>query len=80
MIPKAEDQTVDFHLQQAMSHLEMALNKSMQAVLQKESSQKEQAQIWEGFLGRFFAAVRDMGKLHRINLLGWISFQRIMKG
>jgi hypothetical protein len=79
MIPKVDEHTIDYHLQQALAHLERALNESVNAVQQNESSQKEIAQKWEGFLGKFFGSVREKGKLYRINVLGWISFPRIGK-
>jgi hypothetical protein len=79
MIPKVDEQNVDYHLQQALAHLERALNQSVNAVLQNECSHKEIGLKWEGFLGKFFGSVRDKGKMYRINLLGWISFPRIGK-
>ncbi|WP_018131183.1 hypothetical protein [Effusibacillus pohliae] len=72
-----EEQTIDHHLRQALAHLETALNQSVAAVMNDQALKKEIGKKWEMFLGDFFGYVREKGKQHRINLLGWISFPRL---
>lgn len=74
-----EEQNIDYHLRQALSHLETALNKSVTAVLNNEEAKKEIGPKWEGFLGEFFGYVRTKGKENRINLMGFVSFPRLRK-
>jgi hypothetical protein len=69
--------TVDSHLNEALIHLETALNLSIQTVLENESARKEIGQQWEKFLGQFFGQVKEKGKKSRINLLSWISISKI---
>jgi hypothetical protein len=70
------DKTIDYHLQEALSHLEMALHKSVSMIAEQESNKKAVGQKWEEFLGNFFHSVREHGKKSKINLLGLFSFPR----
>ncbi|MDB5055324.1 MAG: hypothetical protein JWM44_3374 [Bacilli bacterium] len=72
-----EEQTIDYHLHKALSHLEIALNISVNKVLENESTKKQVGQKWEGFLGEFFSIMREKGKKSKINLLSWLTFPRI---
>jgi hypothetical protein len=71
------EQSIAFHLQQALSHLEMALDQSIQLIQTNESLKKKIGKDWEAFLGEFIGYVRDKGKQSQINLLSFISFPRI---
>jgi hypothetical protein len=71
------EQNIDFHLREALSHLETALNQSIRSMLENEGAKKEIGLKWESFLGEFIGQVRDKGKKSRINLLSWITFPRI---
>ncbi|TXK84416.1 hypothetical protein FU659_08970 [Paenibacillus sp. N3.4] len=70
------EQNVDFHLREALSHLETALNQSIRSVLENDDTKKEIGLKWEKFLGAFIGQVREKGKKSRLNLLGWITFPR----
>lgn len=72
-----DEQKIDEHLRQALSHIELAINTSITAGADNPSAQKLIGQKWEAFLGQFFEYARVKGKEQRINLLGWISFPRI---
>jgi hypothetical protein len=72
-----DEQNVDYHLREALSHLERALDKSVGIVMENAGAQKEIARKWEQFLGGFFGSVREKGRQSRMNLLGWISFPRL---
>lgn len=72
-----EEESVDFHLKQAFSHLEAALNKSIKLILDNQSEKQSIGSKWEKFLGEFFGLIREQGKQSKINLLSWISFPRI---
>ncbi|SPF49535.1 conserved hypothetical protein [Candidatus Desulfosporosinus infrequens] len=72
-----DEQTIDDHLSQALSHIETAINSSIIAGIKNPSGQKLIGQKWELFLGQFFEYARVKGKEQRVNLLGWISFPRI---
>ena len=72
-----EEQRIDDHLRQALSHIESAINLSIADGVESPSRQKLIGQKWETFLGQFFGYARTKGKEHRVNLLGWISFPRI---
>lgn len=71
-----DDYTVAQHLQEAMTHLETAIDKSIQLVLNEGQSQKEIGHLWEEFLGKFFGCVRQKGMENKVNVLGWIKFPR----
>ncbi len=71
------EQSIDFHLREALSHLEAALNQSVRSVLENDGTKKEVGLKWEKFLGEFIGQVREKGKKSRINLLGFITFPRI---
>jgi hypothetical protein len=71
------EQTVKHHLHEALIHLEIALNQSIQLIQTDEKSKQRIGQNWEGFLGDFFGKVREKGKQSRINLMSLISFPRI---
>lgn len=70
-------QAIDDHLRQALSHIHLAVDLSLNKVLANPQAQKEVGKKWEEFLGEFFGLVREKGKQHRINLLTWISFPRL---
>lgn len=72
-----EEQTVDFHLKQALSHLEVAMNKSIRLILENQEEKQIVGKKWENFLGEFLGLVREKGKQSKMNLLAWISFPRI---
>ena len=72
-----EEQTVDFHLKQALSHLEVAMNKSIRLILENQEEKQIIGKKWEKFLGEFLGLVREKGKQSKMNLLAWISFPRI---
>ncbi|QWU17689.1 hypothetical protein SAMN04487895_10592 [Paenibacillus sophorae] len=72
-----QNQTIDQHLQEALAHLEEAINQSIHTVMENQTSSKEIGGKWEQFLGQFYGMVKDKGKKSRINLLSWISFSRI---
>jgi hypothetical protein len=71
------EQTVKYHLHEALTHLEIALNQSILLIQDDEKSKKIVGQNWESFLGEFFGQVREKGKQSRVNLLSLISFPRI---
>ncbi|ASR47632.1 MULTISPECIES: hypothetical protein [Paenibacillus] len=71
------EQNIDNHLREALTHLESALNQSVRCVLENDSTKKEIGLKWEQFLGEFMGQIREKGKKSRLNLLGWISFPRI---
>lgn len=72
-----ENQELDYHLEQAFSHLRTAIDQSVSILLQDGSAKKQVGQKWEKFLGQFFSTIRDKGKESKINLLGLISFPRL---
>jgi hypothetical protein len=73
-----EEQEVDYHLREALSHLETALNQSMAIVQENDAlKKKEIGAKWEIFIGQFLGQVRDIGKKTKINLLSLISFPKI---
>lgn len=72
-----EEQTIDYHLNKALLHLETALHLSVRTVLEDEGAKTAVGGKWESFLAQFFGHVRDKGKKARINLLNFISFPRI---
>ncbi|WP_223067180.1 hypothetical protein [Paenibacillus caui] len=72
-----QNQTIDHHLQEALAHLEQAINLSIHTVMENQASSKEIGSKWEQFLGEFYGMVKDKGKKTRINLLSWISFAKI---
>jgi len=72
-----DNQEIDEHLREALSHIEAAINSSIIAGVENPSGQKLIGQKWEAFLGQFFEYARVKGKEQRVNLLGWISFPRI---
>ncbi|WP_407311713.1 hypothetical protein [Desulfosporosinus sp. SB140] len=72
-----EDQVLDNHIEQALSHIESAINISLKIGVEKPENQKLVGNKWEKFLGQFFEYARVKGKEQRVNMLGWISFPRI---
>jgi hypothetical protein len=76
---KSDEQSIDDHLRQALSHLVVAINKSIAMILRNDAAKKEVGQKWEAFLGQFFGYVREKGKENRVNLMGLISFARLRK-
>lgn len=71
------EQNLELHLHEAFSHLERAIEQSIQLIQTNESLKKKVGEDWEGFLGKFIGNVREKGKSSKINLLGLISFPRI---
>jgi len=72
-----QNQTIDHHLQEALAHLEKAINQSIHTVQENQATSKELGGKWEHFLGEFYGMVKDKGKKTRINLFSWISFAKI---
>ncbi|AKG33945.1 hypothetical protein [Paenibacillus durus] len=72
-----QNEVIDQHLQEALTHLEEAINQSIHSVMDNQASSKEIGGKWEQFLGQFYGMVKDKGKKSRINLLSWISFAKI---
>ncbi|MBN2909991.1 hypothetical protein JQC72_10740 [Polycladomyces sp. WAk] len=70
---------IDHHLSQAYSHIEQALDLSIEEYKRIKQSQEALGRQWEEFLGRVYHAIKEKGKANRINLLGWISFSRLRK-
>ncbi|MCF8564470.1 hypothetical protein LLE49_06880 [Alicyclobacillus tolerans] len=64
------------HLEQAWSHLEEALNLSVQNVSEDAGRKGYVSELWSAFLGRFMDAVRVKSKESRMNLMTWISFAK----
>jgi hypothetical protein len=71
------EESIDFHLGEALHHLETALNQSIHSVLENEGAKKEIAPKWEHFFGQFIGMVKEKGKKARVNPLAWISFSKI---
>jgi hypothetical protein len=69
-----EEQSVDFHLRQALSHLEAAVNLSITLCLENQAEKPIIGNKWEKFLGEFFSLVRENGKQSKVNLIAFISF------
>jgi hypothetical protein len=67
------------HLKQALSHLDTALNVTVQSLRSNPGSKKMVGTIWEEFLSTFFSRVRSKGKENNVNLLGLISFPKLRK-
>ncbi|WP_025692199.1 hypothetical protein [Paenibacillus zanthoxyli] len=72
-----QNEAIDQHLQEALTHLEEAINLSIHSVMDNQASSNEIGGKWEQFLGQFYGMVKDKGKKSRINLLSWISFAKI---
>jgi hypothetical protein len=71
------EESIDFHLREALSHLDAALDQSIRSVVEHEGAQKEIAPQWEHFFGQFIGLAKDKGKKARVNPLRWISFGKI---
>ncbi|MEW9670152.1 hypothetical protein [Ammoniphilus sp. 3BR4] len=76
---QAEDQGIDYHLRRAFSHLVLAVNQSVDLLLQNSRAKNEIGSKWETFLSQFFGYIRDKGKENRLNLLSIISFTKLRK-
>jgi hypothetical protein len=76
---KEQDEMVINHLRQALSHLDTALNVTIESLRENPDSKKLVGTIWEEFLGAFFGKVRKKGKEHNVNLLSLISFPKLRK-
>jgi hypothetical protein len=76
---KEQDEIVISHLRQALSHLDSALNMTIESLRENPDSKKTVGSIWEEFLGTFFGKVRRKGKENNINLLSLISFPKLRK-
>lgn len=74
-----QNEQVIGHLRQAISHLDAAINLTINSLKTDPSSKKSIGTIWEEFLGAFFGKVRSKGKENNINLLGLISFPKLKK-
>jgi hypothetical protein len=72
-----DEQPIDYHLRQALLHLETAMEGSVRIVTDNNGTKKEIGQKWEQFLGEFLQLIRDKGKKSRMNLLGWINFSKL---
>jgi hypothetical protein len=71
------ENNIDYHLREALMHLEAAVNQSVNTILKNDGNKKEIGLKWDQFLGQFFGKVREKGKETKINLLGLITFSRI---
>ncbi|WP_176585924.1 hypothetical protein [Priestia megaterium] len=67
------------HLKQALSHLDSALNVTIQSLHSNPDSKKIVRTIWEEFLGTFFGRVKAKGKENNMNLLSLISLTKLRK-
>jgi hypothetical protein len=76
---KEQNEMVINHLRQALSHLDTALNMTIESLRENPDSKKTVGSIWEEFLGTFFGKVRRKGKENNINLLSLISFPKLRK-
>jgi hypothetical protein len=76
---KESDEMVINHLRQALMHLDMALNVTIESLREKPESKKLVGTIWEEFLGTFFGKIRKKGKEHNVNLLSLVSFPKLRK-
>jgi hypothetical protein len=74
---RMQEQSVDHHLNEALLHLEIALNVSIRNAQSYPEAKRELAPKWENFLSRFFGMVKEKGKQSKINLLSWISFAKL---
>jgi hypothetical protein len=70
---------IEQHLSQAFSHIEQALDLSIEEYKRIKQSQDALGRQWEEFLGRVYQSIKEKGKANRINLLGWVSFTRLRK-
>lgn len=78
MSEQQQNEVID-HLKQALSHLDTALNVTIQSLRNNPNSKKLVGTIWEEFLGTFFGRVRSKGKENNVNLLSLISFPKLRK-
>lgn len=74
-----EENTIDFHIRQALSHLEIAMDQSIGQVVANNRAKDVVGKKWQHFLGEFMNLVREKGKQSRMNLLSWVSFPRLGK-
>ncbi|MFB9758992.1 MULTISPECIES: hypothetical protein [Bacillaceae] len=74
-----EQNDMIYHLRQALSHLDQALNMTIQSLRERPEFKKSAGAIWEEFLGTFFGKVRAKGKENNINLLSLISFPKLRR-
>jgi hypothetical protein len=70
---------IEQHLSQAFSHIEQALDLSIEEYKRIKDSQEALGRQWEEFLGRVYHSIKEKGKANRINLLSWVSFTRLRK-
>ena len=71
---------INRHLNEAYQHLMQALDMSIEEVKASKSQEKPVGAVWEQFLGNFFKSLRTKGKENKLNLLGLISFTKLLKG
>jgi hypothetical protein len=71
------EHNIDYHLREALTHLEAALNQSVNTIIGNDAKKKEIGLRWEQFLRQFFGMVKEQGKKAKINLLSMISYSRI---
>lgn len=71
---------INRHLNEAYQHLQEALDLSIQEVKQGKSQERPVGAVWEDFLGNFFKSLRVKGKENKLNLLGLVSFTKLLKG
>lgn len=71
-----EENKIEYHIRQALSHLEIAMDQSIGQVLEDNGAKDAVGMKWQHFLGEFMNLVREKGKQSRMNLLSWVSFPR----
>jgi len=69
--------SLDFHFQEALIHIEKAIDQSIESVLSNEVSAQQIGQRWETFISQFLYYVRIKGKEKGINFFKWINIRRI---
>lgn len=70
---------IDYHLRQAIGHLEIALSQSVASIAADGANKQAVGGKWERFLGEFLGQVREQGRKSGINMLGLVSFPRLDK-
>lgn len=73
------NQSLDYHLREALLHIEKAVNHSIEGVNSKQLSSQQVGKKWEVFIGQFLNHVRVKGKENRLNLFSWINFSKVYK-
>ncbi|WP_416825270.1 hypothetical protein [Ectobacillus polymachus] len=73
------DEEIINQLKQALTHLELAANISIDTLKEAPASKKIIVVIWEEFLSTFLARVKEKGKANNINPLSLVSFSKLWK-